>query len=282
MIKQILFLDNKRVDAKAKLVLLAFAVRYQRGETPLIKVEDLAAELKHPAHMVAKAMQDLVGCNLIGEKYSVEGLGRPTRRFRLLLGEDEAMTASVYRDGMEPAAALNLIKKGRVRRPTRNKKEELEVAALEETPEERGIRRRREGRVSYLDASDILLLVALLVLASDRGVVQGVGLTQLASICGVSSVALQGRLKKLVQAGVVRQLVPGIASPLFSKKLKTVVILNLTHEMLGWSQPNQGQVIIHKYNHRMEGEFALVSGLCIDVRIPASVTGHSGHRDRFA
>ncbi|WP_165496012.1 hypothetical protein [Phytopseudomonas daroniae] len=72
----------------------------------------------------------------------------------------------------------------------------------------------------------------LLSRADPFGIVRGLSSKEICSLTGMDGAALKQRLRRLTQLGFIRRQIPGVASPVFAEKLKSIYLLNLNHLQL--------------------------------------------------
>jgi hypothetical protein len=271
------FTVDKKVDVSAdeKLTILAFAIRYGKQWSDALSLDRLAEEICLRPHIVSRSLASLIKSGLIFEKSKIEERGRPPRMFRLDIEEVGKLQDGILLGLKENRAAVALIKQGLISTPRHSRKQSPDRSDGHEnlscpdsnddsvSTEDRhrvAAIRMVEGRLNHLNSAYILTL-AVIVAASDRfGVVKDFSVGDLASLAGVSSLAMKGRLRKLQEWGVVRQIIPGVASSLFRKKLKSIILLNLNHDLLALhSQPLD--VVVCQVPRIDENHYRFVYGL---------------------
>ncbi|MDL2199268.1 hypothetical protein QQF45_09335 [Halopseudomonas aestusnigri] len=240
MLQDLIQIKTDELSASEKLVLLVFSTHFDASLSGPMSLPRLAEKLGLREGLVAAAMPALLGKGVMTARVCYGATGRPVREFAL----DEAKLRT-FPAGRKLREASVLSAASFLRTPTikssmlnwsgqpglvdaeDGSSEGSESAALDYPK----VRRMVECRKGLLDASDVLLLTVLLAVSDSLGVVEGWSSRQLALLIGVTPLALKGRLKKLVRHGVIRQVIPGVAAPIFQKKLKTIILLNTNHRL---------------------------------------------------
>lgn len=278
--------SKEELTSDERLTVLSFAIHYGDQQSDAISIDELAKKISMRPHIVMRCMASLIKQGLIYEQPMLDGAGRPLRMFRLNIDGLSQLNADDLLALKDNEAVTLLIQKGLIPTPgycpnKRPDKTDWNESLVRRTdlndqgvsPGGRhgaGVQRMVEGRLGYLDSAYMLMLAAMTA-ASDRfGVVRGLSAGDLASIAGVSSLAIKGRLKKLKMWGVVRQIIPGIANALFSKKLKSIIVLNLNHEMLDFYSESPKVVISHD-EEVGEDHYRFVYGLWHEVKMQRPV-----------
>lgn len=257
----VLFHCFSRADAKAKFVLLAFVLRYGASEA-------VPVNSARRAEALGLSQQDLrYGLDqLLSEGYLVEEVqagrqvGRPNRIFSIskqvvgLLSrpaEREAAHGELIRRVVEGPEVLAI-------RPSDDQaipKPGERVVWINDKP----VPKRR----NRLSLPNRLLLAVLLAHADDFGIVRGLGGAELCRLVGVDAASLKQRIRKLISLGYIRRHIPGCASPLLSRKLKSIFIMNLNHPQLAG---RNGKVLIHQSSVRPDSDIKYIRGMIGDVR----------------
>jgi hypothetical protein len=177
---------------------------------------------------------ELTAVSLLTIHSEVGGRGRPKRIFEI----DQAcvkkyeMAKGCFNgrnlDLAEYVIAAASLKAEKVR----SLGQEVPSVVKKQPATEDGIDRAPLGRAGNLSLANRLLLAVLLSRSNELGVVSDLGSAELCALVGLPLSSLPQRLRMLTALGFVRRHVPGIASPVFSKKLKSIYILNLNHQQL--------------------------------------------------
>ncbi|ALY33864.1 TPA: hypothetical protein L4R01_005279 [Pseudomonas aeruginosa] len=257
----LLFHRLKRVDAKAKFVLIAFIQRYGgRGAVPASSLRR-ANDLGLPQRELGRELAQLVREGyLLEEAVTGQQAGRPNRTYSI----SSHVMELVLRSDKRTTAHVDLIK---------HVIEGPDVLAIR--PNDNGAQsgprlvwidgKAVPKRSNRLSLSNRLLLAVLLAHSDDFGIVRDLGNVDLCSLVGLEATSLKQRIRKLIDLGFIRRHVPGIASSVFSKKLKSIYFLNLNHPQLGGGESNL--VLIHQSDIRSgDGRDEYVRGIVGDIR----------------
>lgn len=235
MLVTILSLDFLTINSKARFSLAAFYLRYRFADTGLLTVDELASGLGVPAGDCADALDLLLKESvLIASVDPVRKAGRPKRAFRI---HDELVRRlELARALSKPASGVphqqiieHLIKGPHIhavgpdvvvcRAPVKAVKgAKATIAVLKQAP--------------LISRSNRLLLAMLFGHSDDFGVVSSLSNADLCRLTGLDSTSIKQRIRKLVELGFIRRHVPGVASPIFAKKLKSSYVLNLNHRQV--------------------------------------------------
>ena len=240
MIQGLIQIESEGLSASEKLVLLVFSTHFDAELSGPMSLPRLAEKLGLREGLVAAAMPVLLGKGLMTARVCFGGTGRPVREFALneaalrkfpagrkLRKESVLSAASFLRCPTIKTSMLSWSDQSGVLDVDDGSSEGSDSAAVVHP----NVRRMVECRKGLLDTSDVLLLTVLLAVSDSLGVVEGWSSRQLAILIGVTPLALKGRLKKLVRHGVIRQVIPGVAAPIFQKKMKTIILLNTNHRL---------------------------------------------------
>lgn len=260
MYQGLLFHCFSKVDAKAKFVLLAFVLRYGASEA-------VPANSARRAEALGLSQQDLRHglVQLVSEGHLLEEVstgrqaGRPNRIFSL----SKQVAALLSRSAEREAVHGDLI---------RRVVEGPEILAI--NPCEDQAMPKPGGKVAWIDGKPVpkrrnrlslpnrLILAVLLAHADDFGIVRDLGGKELCQLVGLDAASLKQRVRKLISLGYIRRHIPGCASPLFSRKLKSIFVMNLNHPQLA---VRNSQVLVHQSSVRPESENKYIRGLMVDV-----------------
>lgn len=235
MLIELLSLILGVLDSRARFMLAAFYLRYEYTNTGPLTIDELAGCLGVPTTECAVALSVLLKDSvLIASAESGVRVGRPKKSFRL--HDSVAMKLQLGRAVSRPLIAAPYL--GVVERLIRGPyiyatKPDEEIHVVPAKParvnQERGA---VPNRTSLLSRSNRLLLAMLFAHADRFGVVGSLGNVELCRLAGLEQTSLKQRIKKLVEMGFIRRHVPGVASPIFSEKLKSSYVLNLNHQQI--------------------------------------------------
>lgn len=224
----------RHIGPEAKFLLLALALHF-RGRTPEpVSIEDLARQLMLPLRDVSKALAELVEVSLLTTHQDATRRGRPKRIFEInqaCVKKYESAEGSITSGNLELARyaiTAESIKAERVGSPSQGTR----LDRKNKPDDGNGIGVVALNRAGNLSLANRLLLAVLLSRSDEFGVVSGLGSTELCALVGLKIPSLPQRLAKLVELGLIRRHVPGVASSIFSRKLKSIYILNLNHHQI--------------------------------------------------
>lgn len=260
MYQGVLFHCFSRVDAKAKFVLLAFALRYGVSEA-------VPANNARRADALGLSQQDLrYGLDqLVSEGYLVEEVpagrqaGRPNRIFSISKQVVGLLSRSAERETAHGDLIRRVVEGPEVLaiRPSDDQaipKPGERVVWINDKP----VPKRR----NRLSLPNRLLLAVLLAHADDFGIVRDLGGAELCRLAGLDAASLKQRVRKLISLGYIRRHIPGCASPLLSRKLKSIFVMNLNHPQLAG---RNSQVLIHQSSVRPGSDIKYIRGMMGDV-----------------
>lgn len=249
----------KGVDAKAKFVLIAFIQRYGgRGAVPASSLRR-ANDLGLPQRELGRELAQLVREGyLLEEAVAGQQAGRSNRTYSI----SSHVMELVLRSDKRTTAHGDLIKHV-IKGP--------DVLAIR--PNDNGAQsgprlvwidgKAVPKRSNRLSLSNRLLLAVLLAHADDFGIVRDLGSVDLCKLTGLEATSLKQRIRKLVDLGYIRRHVPGIASSVFSMKLKSIYFLNLNHPQFGGES---NLVLVHESDIRTgDGCNEYVRGIVGDI-----------------
>lgn len=253
------------IGPEAKFLLLALALHF-RGRTPEpVSIEDLARQLVLPLRDVSKALAELVEVSLLTTHQDATRRGRPKRIFEInqaCVKKYEIAEGSITNSNLELAQYVitaESIKAEMVRFPSQSAL--LDIKNKPEAGD--GIDTDPLSRAGKLSLANRLLLAVLLSRSDEFGVVSDLGRAELCALVGLQFPSLPQRLRRLVELGFIRRHVPGIASPVFSEKLKSIYILNLNHQQISPSK-DCASVLLHQ-KPDSDDEFGPSQGIWLDV-----------------
>ncbi|MFL9810350.1 MAG: hypothetical protein E2594_00260 [Pseudomonas sp.] len=259
MILRALFLCFPEIDAKAKFVLLGFMLRYGEREALPASTARRAEELGLSSGDLRGGLERLVREGyLVEEVFDAHQVGRPKRIFSvskqlvecLSGGEEAVIHCDLVRRVIKGPEVLAV-------RPSENQaipKRGERLVWIDEKPVPK--------RGNRLSLANRLLLAVLFAHADAFGVVRRLSHTDLCRLSGIEAKSLKQRVRKLIALGYIRRHVPGCASPLFQRKLKSVYLMNLAHPQL---KARVVPVLLHESQTRLDSENKYVRGLMVDV-----------------
>jgi len=136
------------------------------------------------------------------------------------------------------------------------------------TAKELNTRSRDEKRVApvrqgKLSLANRLLLMILLSHADPFGVARGLSSKELCLLTGMDAASLKQRLRRLTELGFIRRHIPGLASPIFAEKLRSVYWLNLNHLQLSPAD-DVVSVVVHKKAADQDIDYKFLAGVRLD------------------
>ncbi|RTV66660.1 hypothetical protein DY990_29080, partial [Pseudomonas aeruginosa] len=197
----LLFHRLKRVDAKAKFVLIAFIQRYGgRGAVPASSLRR-ANDLGLPQRELGRELAQLVREGyLLEEAVTGQQAGRPNRTYSI----SSHVMELVLRSDKRTTAHVDLIK---------HVIEGPDVLAIR--PNDNGAQsgprlvwidgKAVPKRSNRLSLSNRLLLAVLLAHSDDFGIVRDLGNVDLCSLVGLEATSLKQRIRKLIDLGFIRR-----------------------------------------------------------------------------
>jgi|TARA_R110000782_G_scaffold62534_4_gene128494 DNA-binding Lrp family transcriptional regulator len=273
MLEKLIGINAEILSANEKLVLLVFFANFEKRWTGAMTLASLAEQLGLRARLVASAVPLLLDAGFIKARTCYGSFGRPLREFavnevklRALPEARKLRRESIISSGL-------FLQSPTIKASRLNWSHQLQSLDADEYSSESGeagssispkVRRMIEGRKGYLDASDVLLLALLLAVSDQMGVVKGWSFRQIAAAIGVTQLAVKGRLKKLVRHRVLRRVIPGVAAPIFQRKLESVILLNTNHPLFSSTGRRVSAVINRLIGS--EAEWGFVASLLIDSR----------------
>ena len=213
---------------EARFVYECLASRAARNEHGSYDVKGLATSLRVSQKLASDAVVELVAVGAIVRTDTKTGRkGRPAIRIEiapLLLDQIEEMDNpyGVHSDILKRLfSEAGILASVSGAQPSKTK---IEGKCM---PDGKAAPSGARGRLS---ASNRVLLGSLLINADRFGVVSGIGQLELERLTGFDEASLKHRLRRLMDLGFIRSLVPGLSSSIFnSGKVSSTYFLNLNH-----------------------------------------------------
>lgn len=204
------------VDPVAKYV-LARSISYFSTESGNgMPAREWAGSIGISEGQLFKALKNLRQLNVISVCPETDGLGRSKIKRYLLTEEfSEALKQGVGDALHQHAVEWMLLHPSKATVSNRNGKEPIDLAK-----EERG----KKGSLSVVNR---VLLATLLCHADEFGCVTDVSHADLAELIGIETSRIKYRLQVLMRKAFICKTIPGVSSPLLSKKFKTIYFLNV-------------------------------------------------------
>ncbi|WP_339461116.1 winged helix-turn-helix domain-containing protein [Pseudomonas sp. EA_105y_Pfl2_R69] len=267
MLITILLLDSLALNSKARFVLAAFYLRYKFADTGPITVDELASGLSVPAGECADALEVLLKESVLTASVDpARKAGRPKRAFRI---RDElvcrlklARSISKSTSGVLHQKVIEHLISGPhihavgpdvvvCRAPVKAVKgAKTTIALLKQAP--------------LISRSNRLLLAMLFGHSDDFGVVSSLSNADICRLTGLDSTSIKQRIRKLLELGFIRRHVPGVASPIFAKKLKSSYVLNLNHRQIAPDGDRIG-FAVHESLDELAGDWRYLGGVWFDL-----------------
>ncbi|ESR70245.1 TPA: hypothetical protein L6A06_13120 [Pseudomonas aeruginosa] len=232
----------KGAGPEERLVLALYLRRFDGVGAVRLRVADLAACLGVSPGVIMRSMSKLSANDAcLSVKTVPVSRGRPSRSYEVS-PLFRARLSEVTKVSLPPVCMqvvehlLSVPKRG------------AELGSGGSTGKSVGYRQppvRKES--DQLTIANRWLLAVLVSHASELGVVQGLGLSALRQLTGMSELRLKAQLQRLVELGVIRSYVRGISSALFTEtKVSTTYFLNLNHSCLGQRGDGCAVVVIQE------------------------------------
>lgn len=213
---------------ETKFFFIAFWSHYGAVTPKPRTLKQLAEDLVLPVQAVSKAVAQLVEMAALQVVTQPEGKGRPRCTYEM----SKAIQADLRDIKERTLSHLGLVEHvlggERIRAIWAGWKENVQAAAPVGARSS-GEKKAAPVRAGQLSLANRLLLIILLSHADAFGVVRGLSSKEICSLTGMDGAALKQRLRRLTELGFIRRHIPGIASPVFAEKLKSVYLLNLNH-----------------------------------------------------
>lgn len=244
MLSRLLDTKLRPCDPDTKFFLIAFWNHYGAVTPEPRSLKKLAEDLRLPVPAVSKAVAQLVEMSALRVVTQPEGKGRPRCTYEMSkaiqsdLRDIEERTLN-HRDLVE-----HVLGGERIRAIWAGWKDDAPTA------KELNKRLRDEKRVAPVRAGKLslanrLLLMILLSHADPFGIVRELSSRELCLLTGMDAASLKQRLRRLTELGFIRRHIPGLASPIFAEKLRSVYWLNLNHLQLSPTS-DVVSVVLHK------------------------------------
>lgn len=220
---QLLCLRMAGVSPEAKFFLLKFLQYYSWGQSVVFSSREMVNRFGIPDKTIKKALDELCGRKYLSRSGHLTGArGRPKYEYVV---EEELV--KIWSQPSAPISHAQIIEK-----------------LLEVTPERQEITnpesvllpKRKTGKgqaQKFLTNTRKLLLCTLLAKADRFGVIRELGMSELASLVGLSKEQLRWHLKILRGSKYLFDYIPGAAIRGIRGKLKSIFIVNLD-----WSRRN--------------------------------------------
>ncbi|HEJ3304597.1 TPA: hypothetical protein SL365_002800 [Pseudomonas aeruginosa] len=214
-----------------KFFFISFWKSYGAATPKPCSLKQLAEDLGLPVQAVSKAVAQLVEMAVLRVITQPEGKGRPRCTYEMSKGVQSDLRDIEERMLNHPGLVEHILGGERIRAIWSGWKGDAPTA-LEPGTRSRGEKRVAPVRAGKLSLANRLLIMVLLSRADPFGVVRGLSSKELCLLTGMNDAALKQRLRRLTELGFIRRHIPGLASPVFAEKLKSVYLLNLNHLQL--------------------------------------------------
>lgn len=257
-------LDTKLMtgDPDTKFFLIAFWNHYGAVTPEPRSLKLLAEELGLPLQAVSKAVAQLVEMSALRVVTQPEGKGRPRCTYEMSKAIQSDLRDIEERTLNHLGLVEHVLGGERIRAIWSGWKGDAPTAL------EPGTRLRDEKRVApvrqgKLSLANRLLLIILLSHADPFGVARGLSSKELCLLTGMDAASLKQRLRRLTELGFIRRHIPGLASPIFAEKLRSVYWLNLNHLQLSPAD-DVVSVVVHKKAADQDIDYKFLAGVRLD------------------
>ena len=211
----------KWLEPHSKYFLIRFAKAY--GSTPTsADLSELASRFGLSGSKVATALKQLVDRGILLQSQEQGPRGRPRICYEVV-GEWLRQLPSSPKHFHERVIE-RLLEHERSATPPGPQPQSKSVDRYSHLRE-----RKQPGRLSVVNR----LLLAVLLSRADRfGVVSDLGIAEMTRLTGLAPNRLKSRIRTLVNQGVIRSYIPGLASPFFTRKIPSSYFLNFSHPEL--------------------------------------------------
>ncbi|MDI3354302.1 hypothetical protein MO767_07920 [Pseudomonas sp. UYIF39] len=218
-------------EPDAKFFFVAFWARYGAEAPKPSSLKQLAEELRLSAQAVSKAVAQLVEMAVLRVVTQPEGKGRPKCAYSVSKSVQVELREVEERELIHLDLIEQVLGGERIRAIWPGWTSDPQVAS-EPRARLQGEKRVAPVRTGQLSLANRLLLMILLSRADPFGIVRGLSSKEICLLTGMDGAALKQRLRRLTELGFIRRQIPGVASPIFTEKLKSIYLLNLNHLQL--------------------------------------------------
>ncbi len=249
-------------DPDAKFLLIAFWKHYGSVTPKPRSQKQLAEDLRLPVQAVSKAVAQLVDVGVLRVVTQPEGKGRPRCTYEMSKAIQSALRDVEERTLNHPGLVKHVLGGERIRAIWSGWKDDAPTAKELNTRsrDEKRVAPVRQGKLSLANR---LLLMILLSHADPFGVARGLSSKELCLLTGMDAASLKQRLRRLTELGFIRRHIPGIASPVFAEKLKSVYWLNLNHLQLSPAD-DVVSVLLHQKVAEPDIDYKFMAGVRFD------------------
>lgn len=227
MLARLLDAKLRAGDPDAKFLLIAFWKHYGSVTPKPRSQKQLAEDLRLPVQAVSKAVAQLVDVGALRAVTQPEGKGRPRCTYEMSKAIQSALRDVEDRTLNHPDLVKHVLAGECIRAVRADWKDDAPTAKELNT-----LKRVAPVRAGKLSLANRLLLMILLSHADPFGLARGLSSKELCLLTGMDTASLKQRLRRLTELGFIRRHIPGLASPIFTEKLKSVYLLNLNHFQL--------------------------------------------------
>lgn len=249
-------------DPDAKFLLIAFWKHYGSVTPKPRSQKQLAEDLRLPVQAVSKAVAQLVDVGVLRVVTQPEGKGRPRCTYEMSKAIQSALRDVEERTLNHPGLVKHVLGGERIRAIWSGWKDDAPTAKELNTRsrDEKRVAPVRQGKLSLANR---LLLMILLSHADPFGVARGLSSKELCLLTGMDAASLKQRLRRLTELGFIRRHIPGLASPIFAEKLRSVYWLNLNHLQLSPAD-DVVSVVVHKKAADQDIDYKFLAGVRLD------------------
>lgn len=273
MLYKLLYTKLRHVDPDTKFFLLAFWNCYGASTPKPCSLKQLASDLRIPAKVISKAVAQSVDAALLRARTQPDGKGRPKCIYEI---NQSAFSDSpeILEGALNHAHMVQHVLVGEhIRAIWAGWSDDAKIAlnSVSGSLEGKRVPPVRKGQLSLANR---LLLMILISRADPFGVVRGLGSKELCLLTGVDAAAFKQRLRRLVALGFIRRHIAGVASPIFSEKLKSIYLLNLNHLQLSPAQDVICTAVHQRFDDQGAG-YKFVTAVWIDRELFLGRSAHS-------
>lgn len=249
-------------DPNAKFLLIAFWNHYGAVTPKPRSLKQLAEDLRLPVQAVTKAVAQLVEMAALRVVTQPEGKGRPRCTYEMSQAIQSAVRDVEERTLNHSGLVRHVLGGERIRAIWAGWKADAPTAKGP-SARSRGDKRAPPVRAGKLSLANRLLLMILLSHADPFGVARRLSSKELCLLTGMNDAALKQRLRRLTELGFIRRHIPGIASPVFAEKLKSVYWLNLNHLQISPTD-DVVSVLLHQKVADPDIDYKFLAGVRVD------------------
>lgn len=262
MLARLLDAKLRAGDPDAKFLLIAFWNHYGAVTPKPRSQKQLAEDLRLPVQAVSKAVAQLVDVGVLRVVTQPEGKGRPRCTYEMSKAIQSALRDVEERTLNHPGLVKHVLGGERIRAIWSGWKDDAPTAKELNTRsrDEKRVAPVRQGKLSLANR---LLLMILLSHADPFGVARGLSSKELCLLTGMDAASLKQRLRRLTELGFIRRHIPGLASPIFAEKLRSVYWLNLNHLQLS-PAGDVVSVVLHKKAADLDIDYKFLAGVRLD------------------